>query len=131
MAIPNFGEIRKLARMLTEEGIPYVYRTGDGITALRKLNPQEQLIYPCDGPMRKADAIVGYHATSLSAVAYTPVTYGAPLIEVMGLIDPIWGVDDTVCGYLTAGQVFEAWKRDWDAGTREEYTRFINREDDQ
>ena len=91
----DFTEMRKLQRMLDEANIPY---------DIHKLFNGEQIEYFGHGDMFKDERVCD--------VICHEYSYGVEqgLLEMMGLCDTV----DNVEGYLTAEEVFERIKKDWD-----------------
>ena len=90
-----YQEILRLDHLLTEAEIPHsMQRAGDGW----------RIAYPADGKKRVC-----------SIVEYTG-TYGhrQDRLEIMGLLNPEERKGDTVVGWLTAENVFDRIKRDWE-----------------
>ena len=86
---PRYKEILRLAKLLSESGIPHV---------LKKFLDGYQVIYPSEDKMeRVADAIEHFGS------------YGNhnDLLEIMGLLTPEEEEQDCVAGSLTAEDVFE------------------------
>ncbi len=88
----KYTEILKLDKMLTESKIPHT---------LMKHMDGWQVIYPEDGARRVIDAVE------------FDGSYGSneDLLEIMGLLTPEEQEADTVCGYLTAEDVFKRIER--------------------
>lgn len=87
----DLTEMRKLQRMLEEADIPY---------DIHKLFRGEQIEYFGHKDVRVCDVICHEYS------------YGVEqgLLEMMGLCDTV----DSVEGYLTAEEVFERIKKDWE-----------------
>lgn len=98
----DFSELRKLAKMLSEGGIPYRHYTERPNVAFQ-MDFFEQIEYLDDHGEKVSDAIVIY------APDGHPMSYGAPLLEIMGLTEN----GDEVEGGLTAEEVFKRWKNDF------------------
>lgn len=91
----SYKEIRVLANMLTEAGIPHDFRRSfDGW----------QVVYPEEGEDRVGDAIECFGS------------YGCQedKLEIMGLLTEEEKKDYGVIGWLTAQEVFERIKRHYD-----------------
>ena len=84
------GELKKLAMMLHNAGIPFEYRS--------ILGENDQICYPSSD-------------NRVSDVVCHPYSYGYKegLLEQMGLLDEK-EIGDEVEGYLTAETVFKRWK---------------------
>lgn len=90
--INKYAEILKLDKMLTARKIPHT---------LTRFMDGWQVIYPEDGERRVMDAVE------------FDGTYGSneDLLEIMGLLTPEEQEVDTVCGRLTAEDVFKRIER--------------------
>ena len=99
----DFSEIKRLGAMLNEANIPY-----DSIRTRNLTFDRIQICYPSQ-EFRKSDVIVLY-----SAYDGKPLSYGAPLLEMMGLVPE--NIDDEVRGGMTAEEVFKIWSADWAKG---------------
>lgn len=94
----DFSEIYKLDKLLKVFNIPHE------LTKTRNLSfKRVQIWYPSQQNPR-SDAIVIY-----KAVDGKPWSFGAPLLEIMGLTNN----DDEVQGSLTAEEVLKIWISDW------------------
>lgn len=94
---PNYQEIIKLWKMLLDEGIPCeVRRWLDGV----------KLKY------------CGHGETQILSAVQNKYSYGAEedRIEILGLLTDKEARIDSVCGWLTAEQVFERIKKHWEGG---------------
>lgn len=109
----KYNEMFKLKEMLEKENIPFDWTENWGysektLKEMSTISPdlveRYQICYPCSGEGRKLSAIQGFG------------TYGAEhdLIEIMGLLTPEEELDDKVVGYLTAKNVFERIKTDYE-----------------
>ena len=110
----KYNEIFKLKKMLEKAHIPFEWQENWGydegtLTEMRRITPdlveRYQICYPCFGEGRKLSAIQGFG------------TYGAEhdLIEIMGLLTPEEEESgDEVVGHLTAENVFERIKKDYE-----------------
>lgn len=102
----KYTEIFKLKGMLEKANIPFDWR--DGTHIFECIGEEKyQIEYPCtyrDGE-RECSIIQGYG------------TYGAEqnLLEIMGLLTPEESEQDSVCGWLSAENVFERIKKHWEA----------------
>ena len=103
----DFSEIKKLAKLLDEANIPY-----ESIKTRNLTFERFQICYPSQ-EVHKSDAIILY-----TAYDGRPLSYGAPLLEIMGLVPDEY--DDEVVGGLTAERVFEIWKADWEKINKKE-----------
>ena len=94
----DLTEYNKLKRMLDEAGIPYE----EYVRPYFKEMKHYQLIYPCDGPSRKSDVVIGFG------------TYGweQGLLEQMGLLEEP-AVYNDVQGWLRSEDVFKRWSEDF------------------
>lgn len=91
-----YQEILKLNKMLTEAQIPHsLERTCDGW----------QIVYPSHGMRNKICSVIEY--TGISSAKYDR-------LEIMGLLNPEERKFDRVVGFLTAENVFDRMKRDWE-----------------
>lgn len=96
----DFSEIKKLGRLLNEAGIPY-----ESVRTRNLTFDRIQIWYPSQ-TFPKSDAIVLY-----SALDGRPLSYGAPLLEMCGLVESY--IEDDVQGNMTAEEVFNIWREDW------------------
>lgn len=94
----DLTEFNKLKKMLDDAGIPYEEFTCPYFKEME----HHQLVYPCDGELRKSDIVIGFG------------TYGSEqgLLEQMGLLDES-ALDDDVQGWLYAEEVFDRWSKDY------------------
>ena len=91
-----YQEILKLDKMLTEAQIPHsLERTCDGW----------QIVYPSHGMRYKICSVIEY--TGISSAKYDR-------LEIMGLLNTEERKFDRVVGFLTAENVFDRMKRDWE-----------------
>lgn len=95
----DLTEYNKLKELLVKYDIPFEER----ITPYFKHVNHYQLIYPCDGPNRKSDVVIGLG------------TYGSRdgLLEQMGLLPDDETIDSDVQGWLDAETVFKRWAEDF------------------
>ncbi len=96
----DFSEIKKLGSLLNKAGIPY-----ESVRTRNLTFDRIQIWYPSQ-TFPKSDTIVLY-----SALDGRPLSYGAPLLETKGLVEP--DDDDEVKGNMTAEEVFSIWREDW------------------
>ncbi len=101
----KYTEIFKLKELLEEAGIPFDFRD-DNYVFQHIGEERYQIEYPCTYHKgeRVCSAVQGYG------------TYGAEqnLLEIMGLLTPEESEQDSVCGWLTAENVFERIKKHWE-----------------
>ena len=101
----KYTEIFKLKEMLENANIPFVFK--DESYLFEPIGEEKyQIEYPCTFLKggRVCSCIQGYG------------TYGAEqnLLEIMGLLTPEEAEQDSVCGWLTADNVFERIKKHWE-----------------
>lgn len=103
--MPKYTEIFKLKEMLTSSGIPFDYR--DDTHIFEYIGEEKyQIEYPCS-----------YHnGERICSIVQGSGTYGAEqnLLEIMGLLTPEESKQDSVCGWLSADNVFERIKKHWE-----------------
>ena len=97
----DFSELDKLEIMLKKANIPYE-RYASALIG--------QIFYPSKNK-RVSDVIILYVYSD--KLGLTSTSYGAPLLEQMGLVDEN-AVGDIVEGGLTAETVFERWKNHYE-----------------
>ena len=104
-ATKKYTEIFKLKEMLEKENIPFVFTDDSHIFEFIG-EKKYQIEYPCTykSSKRICSVVQGYG------------TYGAEqnLLEIMGLLTPEEAEQDSVCGWLTADNVFERIKKHWE-----------------
>ena len=98
----DFSELEKLFKMLAEENIPCETFHERNITYERA-----QIVFPSK-EKQLSDVVLIY-----GMIDNRPYSYGAPLLEQMGLLPEDY-VDDDVMGGRTAEEVFECWKSFWE-----------------
>lgn len=101
----KYTEIFKLKEMLEKANIPFYWR--DETCIFEYIGEEKyQIEYPraYHNGERACSIIQGYG------------TYGAEqnLLEIMGLLTPEEAEQDSVCGWLTADNVFERIKKHWE-----------------
>lgn len=113
MSETKYTEIFRLKEMLEQAEIPFVYTDRsyqfdiplfDGTTKFTHYHIEYPEGMPTD--KRVCSVIQGYGS------------YGgqANLLEIMGLLTPEEEQDDSVCGWLTAEEVFERIKKHYEMG---------------
>ena len=98
MAKENYKEILKLKDMLEKAGIPFIFKEHNDF------RNGYQILYPADGEKNRCSVIE--HEFS----------YGnkQDLLEIMGLLTDEESRDDSVAGSLSADNVFERIKTDYE-----------------
>lgn len=118
MKVPEFnskyGEIFKLHKMLEEAGIQHEFldETPDSrwiVPGLGLDYTKYHIYYPSCDEFRKGIDSSMYSSNAVCSVieGYGTFGYEQDLLEIMGLLTPEEDECDSVCGYLTAENVFE------------------------
>lgn len=114
----KYGEIFKLHRMLDEEGIPhdFVDETPDSHWIIPGMGfdyTKYHIYYPSCDDFRKGINPDSDTSSTVCSIIEGYGTYGEEndLLEIMGLLTPEEEEWDSVCGSLTAENVFERIKK--------------------